>query len=150
MKNNRFIRRIDSMGRIVIPRDLRKELNIQNDDVLQLSYEDHLIKIERYLYDDKIDKLNKFINYTFDLLNLDIIAYSNTSSLKDYINNQRDYYSINKETINNKEGYHGIIRLTNDNELVGILFVSKQEEFNELDKLYISIIKRYVENINYL
>lgn len=44
-----IIRRIDDLGRIVIPRDIRKKLDVNIGDALELSIEDNKIVFERYL-----------------------------------------------------------------------------------------------------
>lgn len=44
-----IIRRIDDLGRVVIPRDIREKLNINIGDALELSIEDNKVVFERYL-----------------------------------------------------------------------------------------------------
>ena len=47
MKGTRCIRKVDNLGRIVIPRDIRKALDIKEWDDLQISLEKNSIVINR-------------------------------------------------------------------------------------------------------
>ena len=48
MKTNGIVRRIDGLGRIVIPIHMRKELNLFENDNVELLIEDKEIKIRKY------------------------------------------------------------------------------------------------------
>ena len=45
---NEFIRRLDGLGRIVLPKEYRKLLKINDDSKLKISLEENYIKIEKY------------------------------------------------------------------------------------------------------
>lgn len=44
-----IIRRIDDLGRVVIPKEIRRSLNIQEGDPLELSVDGNKVIFERYL-----------------------------------------------------------------------------------------------------
>ena len=48
MKEIGIVRRIDELGRIVIPKDLRKQLGIQEGDLLEMNLENEKIVIEKF------------------------------------------------------------------------------------------------------
>lgn len=48
MKTNGIIRRIDSLGRIVIPIHMRKELNLFENDNVELVVNDNQIRVSKY------------------------------------------------------------------------------------------------------
>ena len=48
MKETGVSRRIDELGRIVIPKEFRKVLKINNDSKLKITEENNYIKIEKY------------------------------------------------------------------------------------------------------
>ena len=48
MKEIGIVRRIDELGRIVIPKDLRKQLGIQEGDLLEMNFENEKIVIEKF------------------------------------------------------------------------------------------------------
>ena len=56
-------KRIDSLGRIVIPKDYRKKLNINDGELLNIEYENDSIVISKKEIEDKTKKfLNLIIN----------------------------------------------------------------------------------------
>lgn len=62
MKNTKKIYKIlDSQGRVVLPRELREEVDIQKGDILELSVRDNAIIVEKLdvvkLNDDSLDSL---------------------------------------------------------------------------------------------
>ena len=48
MKNTGVIRKIDSLGRIVIPKEIRKNLNIHNGEDVQIYIEEDKIILKKY------------------------------------------------------------------------------------------------------
>ncbi len=50
MNTSGIIRKIDDLGRIVLPKELRKYLNINTGDDFQISLEDEKIILEKYSY----------------------------------------------------------------------------------------------------
>ena len=45
---NEFIRKLDGLGRIVIPKEYRKKLKIGNDSKLRIALDDGYIRIEKF------------------------------------------------------------------------------------------------------
>ena len=61
-----IIRRIDDLGRIVIPKEIRRSLAIKEGDPLEISFENNKICLERYRTGN-IDVLNTIIeNIRYD------------------------------------------------------------------------------------
>ena len=54
-----IIRRIDDLGRIVIPKDIRRKLGIKEGDPLEISVDGNKVCFEHYLpsYEDAINTL---------------------------------------------------------------------------------------------
>jgi len=129
MRNSHFIRRMDSMGRIVIPKDLRRELNIIEDDNISLFLNDNHIELRKYDYSDKLDIIKK---------------------LKERV----EYYSLEQEQICIQdeviEGFLSLIPLVNNSDVIGLLIIIGDSLISSFDKLYINMIKRFVENQNIL
>ena len=48
MKNTGVVRRLDELGRITLPMELRKTMNLKENDALQISVEDDKIILEKY------------------------------------------------------------------------------------------------------
>ena len=63
MKSTGIIRRIDDLGRVVIPKEIRKNLNIKENDSLEIFIDGENIILKKYSNLSKVEKLfNKYIN----------------------------------------------------------------------------------------
>ncbi|MBQ8659312.1 MAG: AbrB/MazE/SpoVT family DNA-binding domain-containing protein [Bacilli bacterium] len=88
MENVNFIKNIDNLGRIVIPMDIRRKLQINTGDVLSISCTDKDIKLTKYSTLDNnhkvIEMLKYFIevfNYKVILTNREYVLYSNVLNI---------------------------------------------------------------------
>ena len=68
MSDNSFIRRIDDLGRLVVPRDIRRKLNITENNPLEVSVSDDSIIIKKY---DRTTITREVIQNAFLLVNDD-------------------------------------------------------------------------------
>ena len=48
MKSTGIMRRIDDLGRVVIPREIRRMLNLQEGDPLELFVADEMVCLQKY------------------------------------------------------------------------------------------------------
>lgn len=60
-----IVRKVDDLGRIVIPKELRKNLNIKNSDDLEISINDDKIILEKYY---RLKNLRDVLNNYFCIL----------------------------------------------------------------------------------
>ncbi len=165
METTNFVRKIDSMGRIVIPKDLRNKINIKDDDSLEISLEHNYLKIFKHSFNNCLNKIDNYVSVTKDLIDGQIFITSKTSFINDeqkiinsklltIMGERKDYYSNGIEEYDFGfqiiSGYFAIIPFIKDCEVIGSLIIRKSSIINEYDKLYISMIKRFVENLNYL
>ena len=60
MKSTGVIRRIDDLGRIVIPKEIRKNLRIKEgdnlDEIMKVNYDKEILKMEQENFRNYIDK----------------------------------------------------------------------------------------------
>lgn len=141
--NNAFKKRIDELGRIVIPKQIRNDFKINNYDELDIFMKEDYIIIKKniglFSYKDKIDN---FINYISSLINMDIIIFENnklfssTLSENDFVDNSFDSNVI--EEYNSKYIYKTNI-IIDSNYLCDIIFIS-DNNFNK-DNNNIKMIK---------
>ena len=163
MNKSGFIRKMDSMGRVVIPKDVRNKLNIRDDDTVVISLNEDHIELSKYNFDDKIKKISTIIGFIRDLLSFSIKVISMDIIYKDYvfpdiikktIEDRNEYYSDSLETImfgdSSFAGYFAIVPLIIESDYIGILFISKDSIIDRNDKNNINVIHRLVENIIYL
>lgn len=69
MKANAVIRRIDDLGRIVIPKEIRRNLGIREGDPLEIFVDNggvHLIKYQPEEIKKILDDIEELKNYTLD------------------------------------------------------------------------------------
>jgi len=65
-------RRIDELGRIVIPKEIRKTLNINSDDLLSITIKDKNIV------------LSKLTNSTLECLKQKVLELENSQNINDF------------------------------------------------------------------
>lgn len=153
---NEFIRKLDGLGRIVIPKDYRKKLQINDDSKLKLSLSEEYIKIEKYSeIDNNIEKIIKFKKIIQKELDINVI-------ITDLDNEIENKIILDKTIIEKiKYGKCEIINQTKDlllntdklinmiivpiilyGEIIGsIIGYSYKREIDDLDKKIISIAK---------
>lgn len=68
MQRMGIVRKIDSLGRIVIPHDLRKNLSINANDVLEIYTDLDLIILKKYAIEATLERSVKQLKY--DVMNL--------------------------------------------------------------------------------
>ena len=73
MKSTGIVRRIDDLGRIVIPKEIRRTLNLKEGDPLEYGIVDGVLYLQKYYagngYKEMIERLISNINDDFDLGN---------------------------------------------------------------------------------
>ena len=151
---NEFIRRLDGLGRIVLPKEYRKLLKINDDSKLKISLEENYIKIEKYsdinTNLENLLNLQKILKKEIDLeilvTDLDEII-NDTTKLKseiinkikygklEVLNKQKDILFNKKEIIN-----FIIIPIMLYGEVIGsIIGYSYKKEIDDLDKKILEI-----------
>src|SRR5574344_363306 len=121
MKATGVVRRIDDLGRIVIPKEIRKTLRIKDGESVEIFLNDDNIILKKYLplgelpgfYKDYVDSIYSEINKNIMVVDRDhIVAVAGSDTLKkkyvdsvismdldDIIQNREVVYSKNIEII---------------------------------------------------
>ena len=165
MDNNFFVRRIDSLGRIVIPKDLRNKIKINLEDQVDIIYKQDHLEIYKHQANSVINKVQGLVNIIKDIINFDIYVANFKYLLNDvsmelpddllkFIKEKREYYSFVSEEIHfgNKvlKGYFAFIPMIVNSEMIGLLILRKDSPFDDVDKMKLNFIKSFVYNINLL
>ena len=121
--NNTFKKRIDELGRIVIPKQIRNTFKINDFDELELFIEDDNIVIKKTGGIKNIkDKLDLFVQFIKKYLNISMFIVDNNEVISSNIEGINYKDIINKEIINsdindsfidiviNKRKYSGYIK----------------------------------------
>ena len=141
-------RKIDELGRIVLPKEIRKTLNINTGDDFQISIENEKIILQRYLKlknNEKeilklIDTFIKIYNIKiyFIIGNKDITTNTNikenlTTIIQDrkiYIQENIQQFQILENVI--EEGRLVINPIVKDSDLLGTIIIISNNKINEL------------------
>ncbi len=163
MKNIGIIRKIDELGRIVLPKELRKTLGINSGDDFQITIDNEKIILEKYSklenYEDKILEIincfSIFLNYDiFFVVNNKIINY-NHENISNVINNiildRKIFYidKIGKNILSDnliKEGKIVIMPIVYNSDLLGSVIIVSNDNIKNLINCA-KIIDNLVKNV---
>ena len=145
---NTFKKRIDELGRIVIPKEIRKLYKINNFDELELTTGDNKIVIKKSiglnLYKEKIKKflniINKICDFNIIVSENDIIVESTYDNLRgkldidlnDNIKNINMTIKVNDIKIS---GYMYLDKIIVDSNLLGYIIFIKKDSFQDINLL---------------
>lgn len=120
---NTFKKRIDELGRIVIPKEIRKIYKINNYDELELSTVDDKIIITKSMgIKEYKDKIKKYLSLIKELSSYDILIIDNNNIVESTYDNL--YGNLNIESYENCNNLKKTI-IINDNEISGYIFLDK-------------------------
>ena len=161
--NNTFKKRIDELGRIVIPKQIRNTFKIKDFDELELFIDSDNIVIKKtggiLLIKDKLDiflnYIKKYNNIDAFILDKNSVISSNIDNIKDTINFDSSKYLNNQEYLEVKikddiylKGYIKSYQLIYDSNLYGtITFVLKDKitTYNDILSDIVNIILEYIK-----
>lgn len=109
MKDKYLIRKVDGLGRIVIPKEIRNRINIDENDYLEFFYNSEYMLIKKY---SRLNKLGNLLQEITDILN----EYSNSEVLIIEKDNIVAYSGINKDMYINKKPSKNMIKAINRRE----------------------------------
>lgn len=164
MKNTGIIRKIDELGRIVIPKEIRQTLKIESGEALDIFVENEKIILQKVLLlDNSKTEVNKLINSVDDLCDGEIYVSNRElilskglieekiipDTFKELIKERKTYESNCKEIYlfgdYQLEGYFYVSPIIQQSECNGLVIMKKSSPINNLDILFISIIKNIIE-----
>lgn len=157
-------RQLDELGRIVIPKDIRKRANLNPRDFVNISYNKNIINLEKNNFNDKISKIcDEIINHLYSTFKNNIIVTNKNIVLKiygkdiKYLENKNiskhvfDMMSENNlsiarlksvEIINKyflKDQYY-YIPVKEDNNIVGSIFIEDTFNSEQIVELIFKIL----------
>ncbi len=161
MKSTGIVRKIDELGRIVIPKEIRNILSIRSNDDLEIFIDDMKIILSKY------EKSNSILNYSNTIVklindNLDIKMFVTNKDkvitdgsfkekeidkkLINLIYERKKYESICVEKIINLTGYFLIYPIIVDSDILGLLIFVKNNLFTNEEKIITNIVLKLIEN----
>ena len=171
MKSTGITRRIDDLGRIVIPKEIRKNLKIKENEVLEIFIENENIILKKFSSFDDMDQVfDRFISALSDItLNNVLITnrdkvvscsenkkydYLNKeigSSVIDALNNRQSNLSkekVNVELILNNtiDTNYYIKPIINNGDVLGSIIIFGNKKIEEKDTQAVDIISKLIIN----
>ncbi len=165
MVKSGITRRIDELGRIVIPKEIRKNLKIRSSDELDITIDGDNIILNKHTLDNNdlvIDQLlccmGKYLNRNILLTSKDQIIYYfllnkekiNSLSLDNNIINiieERKCISSNDMRVKVFSNYSYIINpIIINGDLFGSIILYGEKELNSCDKEIICFCQMFFEN----
>lgn len=161
MKTTGITRRIDELGRIVIPKEIRHNMRIKKGELLEIFISDSdtislkkhsLLKGNHEYINLLINTLSGLLNANIFLTDLDMVIASNINELinenftNEIIKNKESFYLTSNYKINNE---YDIYKLSPNGDLIGYLIVEYkkvQKQYPELIKFAILFLEKYFES----
>ena len=166
-----IVRSIDNLGRVVIPKEIRKTLKIKENEQIEINVLDDSIVLNKYSdiheYDKSINNLIDIIKSVYDrdiiITNLDKIVLT-TKDYKDYINLELSPYLAN--IVDNRKDVSELIPVNlnlNSNmsdikvsysiksiivngDMIGLLILLSNTNLENSDLKLLQLMSLYLEN----
>ena len=171
MKSTGITRRIDDLGRIVIPKEIRKNLKIKENEVLEIFINNDEIILKKFSrFNDSEKVLSDYIKVINDMTGNDVIITDRdkvilstkkleekllNKKLSEYVNDLIENRSIflsndmkGIEVIDNekiKQNYYFITFII-DSDVVGSIIMFSSKEFDENSKSLLLIASKLLVN----
>lgn len=153
MKSTGVIRRIDELGRIVLPKEIRRNLGIREGENLEIFVEDDRVILKKYSkikdYKETINSICELVSlvYHFKLIvtDRDRVVYSNIykdivgsdldNKLINFIHNRENILKNQIQTYNfngeEKAGYFFIQPIISSTDCLGLIILYDESPINE-------------------
>lgn len=161
MQKKGISRRIDELGRIVIPKEIRRNLKIRESDELDITIDGENIILNKHevlekdkVIDEYIKLLGKYINknilftskdkvlssYLIDKENIDTLD----NDITELILNRKKYDNTNSNIIN-LDKYYIIDPIIINGDLLGSIICYSNNEINDKDKCLLDFARTFFE-----
>lgn len=167
MKATGVVRRIDDLGRIVIPKEIRRSLKINEGDSLEIFVDTNEVILKKYsLLDDMVDLSKKLINTVKKVYNKTILITDKenviastkeyldkalSSNIQDKINTRssyvcKDFINI-VSSIDVKSNYYLEPIIVNSDVLGSVILLDSNIDDNDikLTGFIVSILEKAIE-----
>lgn len=147
MTKSGITRRIDELGRIVVPKEIRYNLGIRDGEPLEIYTENNTIVIKKYSQVENIKDISiNICDVITDVCNVNVLIsdrekiIATSSILKDLVNlkleekykllidNRETKISDNKENAFSTSGYFTIVPIITSNDCSGLIIIISKEK----------------------
>ena len=151
-------RRIDELGRLVIPKEIRKSLKIKDNDQVEINIVDNKIMLSKYEVFDKDRIISLLINILKKTLRKNVL-FTSRNNVIDYALVDKDIdYILNEDLLNIIENRKDVVNYNYRNllytispliingDLYGSIIIYSKERISDKDLDIISFSKMFLEN----
>lgn len=170
LKSTGVIRRIDELGRIVIPKEIRRHLGIREGENLEIFIEEDKIVLKKYSrileYADFSSNLCEIVSSIMDFgiaitdrdkvvsfsdnIKLDLKNVSLNSKMIGNIQSRENYESNAYEKIEigeyEVEGYFFMQPIISSIDCLGLILLVKDKSFSKEEKLFAKFVSQMIAN----
>lgn len=142
MKESIIIRRVDDLGRFVLPKDVRKKLNIRTGDYLELSIENDTIQMKKYSCIQNLEYVAKLIiESIYEFYKIDAVLFEDNKVIA-----KREEIQIKRiiEEIE-KNQYTNMSIMFEGKEVGKLIVLSKKEEIRNVLEFISLFLSKYLE-----
>lgn len=162
MTKSGITRRIDELGRIVIPKEMRINLGIREGEPLEIYIENTSIIIKKFSQVENIkDISNRVCNIISDICKIDLLISDRekiivsssklrelnnkklSEKMKLLIDNRESYVSSNKEKLFDMEKYFIMIPIITSTDCSGLIIAVSDNKNNE-NLIYAKIVQKLI------
>ena len=109
MKNIGIVRKIDRLGRVVIPKEIRNTLRIIDDDNLELSIDGENIILKKYSYIKNYEDIAKLLLNNIKLKDETIILYDSKDIILSF-GKYKNISNVSNQLLNYMTSYDTILK----------------------------------------
>ncbi len=169
MKSTGVVRRIDELGRIVIPKEIRRNLKIRDGENMEIFVDKDLIILKKYskmdnaiAYSNKIiDVVNRITDFNLLItdrnhviassLNKDINGKTIANELIEILDARKTVKSEDKETIKitkeyNHEGHFIVLPIISSADSIGLVIGLSEKKLDASMMLLIQFITSFISD----
>ena len=166
MKETGVIRKIDELGRIVIPKEIRRTLGIRDGENLEIFVEKDNICLQKHSLLKSIEEVaHKILEIAKDTLDVSLFIMDRekvvSSTISSFLNlpynrkltkvlEEREIYeSFGRETLFDNHDYNGyfyIIPLLINGDVLGLIAITSHEGINTANKKILNFISKLIIN----
>ena len=164
MKNIGMIRKIDELGSVVIPKEIRKSLGIKDGENLEIMIDNDNICLKKSSLLLNFDKLAKtLVYYAYECINYNIIICDREKVIASYngellekriskvlerlLESRESYYNDNKEIICSEEPkYYFADTILSSSDALGVILIESDNKISDLEKKFVIFLKKLLVN----
>lgn len=169
MKSTGIVRRIDELGRIVIPKEIRKSLGIREGENLEIFIDENKIVLQKQMIMDSAKQITeKLVSLVLDIYDINIIVTNRESviistndvfNVNDKISNKlvkimesrQVYDSLQNESLLITDielnAYFYMIPIIVDADVIGLIIITDNLKICNEKKKIIKLLEKIINNL---